>query len=361
MDIEPAFVISVLYVSYITWTRGIAESAMSIALAKNAQRLYASETRYAVLAVSVLAALLLDAAFKKVTPAEWLRTLLRGANQRGYVCACQFAAIACLTLMDYGLYCAGNSRFAIAALSSFLLGFIAVGCLLIADSLRIKSLAEYQLQVQLLREQLARHYQSYSRFADSDRALRHDYKDVMLSVKNLLRNNESEKAVQLIDSLCDAARKSILPYKQYSNHIILDAVLQNTANAAIEYNIEFSATVHIPLNIELTDLNIVRVFSNLLNNAVDACRKVSEPNRRIEVSSGGNQNWVFAEISNSYNEALTICDGLPETTKTGGNVTGLGLKTVKEIIKNSGGILSIVADCEKGIFTARILIPKKPG
>jgi sensor histidine kinase regulating citrate/malate metabolism len=244
---------------------------------------------------------------------------------------------------------------------SFPLGFLVTGYLL-TNALRVSTLMEYELHTRLLQEQLTRqirHYQSYQKYIESYRKFRHDYPDMMASIRNLLRNQENAKAIQLMDAIYKTMQNDILIHKNYSNHVVLDAVLQDTANTASEHHIAFSATVHIPANTALTDLDMIHVFANITNNAIEACLKVPEWKRRIEISSSGDEDWTFIEITNPFDGELLWQDGILETTKENREFHGLGVRLIKDILEKVGGLILIEPDPEKKIFKTKLLIPKK--
>ena len=105
----------------------------------------------------------------------------------------------------------------------------------------------------------------------------------------------------MLDDIHDTMQRDVLVHKAYSNNVLLDAILQDAANTCEEKSIRFSAVAHLPENISITDLDIVRIFSNVINNAIEACNKVSGPEPFIEITSSGNPDWATIEVSNSFN------------------------------------------------------------
>ncbi|MEG6513937.1 GHKL domain-containing protein [Desulforamulus ruminis] len=94
-----------------------------------------------------------------------------------------------------------------------------------------------------------------------------------------------------------------------------------------------------------------------MNNAIEACNKVSGPEPFIEITSSGNPDWATIEVSNSFNELLWK-DGELETTKESKDFHGFGLRIIKETIEGLGGLIFIEADQEKRIFKIKLCIPK---
>ncbi len=101
-------------------------------------------------------------------------------------------------------------------------------------------------------------------------------------------------------------------------------------------------------------------FSNIINNAIEACSKVSGSERFIEVTSNSTQDWTIIEVTNSFDGELLIAGGEPKTTKKDKDYHGFGLQIIRETIEGMGGLVFIEPDSEKGIFKIKSCIPINP-
>jgi len=104
---------------------------------------------------------------------------------------------------------------------------------------------------------------------------------------------------------------------------------------------------------------LVRVFTNLLNNSTQAISSKENGKISIAVSKQG-VSYVIEIKDNGYGIADDIADMifLPNfTTKSGG--AGLGLAIVKGIIINMGGDITFVSGSDGTVFT--ITIPGPDG
>ncbi|MEG6523439.1 sensor histidine kinase [Desulfotomaculum sp. 1211_IL3151] len=352
-----------IYIFSLYSSKGIIFSIYSMVLHSSIKDVLQHELYYeTIFALAVLLSILTSLFIRKVVlPDEKARHLLHNRGQLRFVVIYLIFELVFLMLINDGRY---HDEISQSWLSSLYLGACVIGKLWLMFVFNHTSKAteslEYELHTRKLQEQLSRqmrHYQSYQKYTESFRVFRHDYVKLMTSVKILMRNQDFEKAARMLDEIHDTMQRDVLVHKTYSDNIILDAILQDEANSCEEKGIRFSAVTHLPENI-MKELDIVRVFSNIIDNAIDACNKLSGPDRYIEITSDANEDWITIEVSNSFNGDLNMVNDMPETTKEDKDFHGLGLRIVTETIEGLGGLVFIEPDQIKKIFRIRLCIPK---
>lgn len=227
-------------------------------------------------------------------------------------------------------------------------------------SIRVTDLMEYEWRSSILEEQYARqlrHYKSYQKYTESFRAFQHDYKAMMTSLKLLIREHQNDKAIELIDDMYDTMQRKVHVHKKYSDHVVLDAMLQDLANLCEEKQIRFLFQVFVPRNTNINLLDAVRIFSNLTNNAVEACCKLPPENRFIEITSKNENGWATLQVVNSFDGTMKKQNGRLLTTKKEKDCHGMGMVIVKEIVESRGGMVHIETDFENKQFQVRVHIP----
>lgn len=213
------------------------------------------------------------------------------------------------------------------------------------------SVYEQQLQRQLL------HYKSYEKYTDSLRIFRHDYKQMMRTVNNLLDTGQTDQARRLIAQINDHMQNNLQVHQKYSNNYLVDAILQDTANLCEEKHIDFFAQVYLPNGIHCSDINACRIATNLTNNAVEACESITDPYiaRYIRLTSSQHADWVTITVENAFEGKVRFDEeGLPLSTKEHTDSHGMGLRSVHELIEQIGGLMLIDADSKKNVFTVRL-------
>lgn len=298
---------------------------------------------------------------KTILPDHKLRQFMKNGSQLKPVITYEIAAIINLVVINSGRNNTPNIHWymgiALGActLTLFMLVFA------IYHSIRGTELQEYQWRTKALEEQFERqlqHYKSYQKYTESFRTFRHDYKYMMGTLKSLIKANDIEKAILLLDNIYEDMQKKVKIHKRYSDNVVLDAMLQDLANICSEKEIRFSFNVFTPRDTELALVDAIRIFSNITNNALEACEKIPPPERFIEITTGTDQQWVTLEIINSYNGQILIQNGKLITTKQEKYGHGLGLRIVQEISENIGGFVIYDTDTENRTFLTRIHIPR---
>ena len=93
----------------------------------------------------------------------------------------------------------------------------------------------------------------------------------------------------------------------------------------------------------MSEMEIYSLFGNALDNALESCSKVSEPEKRvISLKAARHGEMVVLHVENFFEETLTMVDGLPQTTKKGSG-HGFGLRSIQQIAEKYDGVASVQA------------------
>ncbi|PXX49227.1 GHKL domain-containing protein [Hungatella effluvii] len=341
--------------------RGIFTSIISL-IYSHQNFIYNVKAYYIITLFTLPASLLFLRVLRKtILPDHKIRQFLKHGSQLKTVITYEIAAIINLVVINSGRDHTPNINWymgiALGActLTLFMLVFA------IYHSIRGTELQEYQWRTKALEEQFERqlqHYKSYQKYTESFRTFRHDYKYMMGTVKSLIKSNDNEKAILLLDNIYEDMQKKVKIHKQYSENVVLDAMLQDLANMCSEKEIRFSFNVFTPRDTELALVDAIRIFSNITNNAVEACEKIPISERFIEITTCIDQQWVTLEIINSFNGQIIIQNGMFITTKQEKYGHGFGLRIVQEISENIGGFVVYDTDMDNRTFLTRIHIPR---
>lgn len=173
----------------------------------------------------------------------------------------------------------------------------------------------------------------------SMRRLKHDLNHHTTVIEQLVLTGDVTTALSYLSSIQDKLHIHDITYS--CNNTILDTIL-NAYDAKIKENeITLCVDGTYPSDIEINAFDLCTIFSNLLLNAIEACSKVDSNNHRI-INIHLNNHGLYVNIifENTYK---TISSNLI-TTKLDSFNHGIGLKNVKDSVKNNSGSIKITYD-----------------
>ena len=139
------------------------------------------------------------------------------------------------------------------------------------------------------------------------------------------------------------------------NSIVVDAVINNKAHYAQGKDIAINFLGNIP-DIGVSPQDLCLIFSNLIDNAIEACEKLSGE-KIIDIEVGLRQNFFILSISNPCASAPVKRNGAIRTIKKDKSLHGIGLKNVSVTAEKYSGVL--VTDYSNGVFCADVRLPIK--
>ncbi|MEA4895055.1 MAG: GHKL domain-containing protein [Oscillospiraceae bacterium] len=359
-----ALYFSTFYVLSIYSSRGIIASAFSLLKNESINYIFGNQTYNDL--IWILAALFSISIFvlrrEIFSHKNEIKQLFRYPDQVRFVAVSRVVLIIYMALIDEGRY--HDVPYTWLAITYYLSCLMVKMLMLFVEShaIRVSVQLEYELNTRQLEEQLSRqmrHYQSYKKYTEKFDAFQHDFKNMMASVSALISNNEYEKALSLINEIHNDLKKSSIVNNTYSNNIIADAIMQDTANLCEVMHIHFEAMVQLPDVLPISDIELVRLLSNIIDNAVEGCCRVPVTERFIKASSTCIEGWISIEITNSYDGLAAYNGEELQTSKPNKLSHGRGLRIVREIVENNGGILYISANQEEKKFSLRLHIPQQ--
>lgn len=196
------------------------------------------------------------------------------------------------------------------------------------------------------------HYKSYEKYIEITRRFRHDIKNHNFLVLTLIKKGDYRGAIRYINNLTDDIFD--IPYNSITNNKIIDAVLTGAIAKAGELNIKFLYKLNNTENIKVNDIDLSSVFSNLLNNAIEACERMPMNKREINLIVNVKSNVLAIEISNTYNGIVRKDGSSFKTLKSDDRDHGIGMNNLKEIVKKYDGIFNV--DYDEKIFKVSITL-----
>lgn len=180
----------------------------------------------------------------------------------------------------------------------------------------------------------------------------HDYKKQLATVQELLRNGDTETAIDYIGQLTKSI--SVEVSEVNVGHPVINAVLNQQYRVAKGKNIGMTFAVSDLHDIRLSDDDIVILLGNLLENAIHECERVVNAGRTASVQikfveKGAN---ILLTVRNPVVEKISIEEN--RVQKNHGEGHGIGLVNVESVVEKYDGSFAI--SCDEEEFTAVVMI-----
>ena len=146
--------------------------------------------------------------------------------------------------------------------------------------------------------------------------------------------------------------------QQHTGNPVLDVILTTKTHTCTDKGITFTAVADGKLLDGMSSMDIASLFGNALDNAIEATSNLSDPERRlIRLALYQQGQFIVLRVENYYDSALkTDTEGNLRTTKKDAGSHGFGVKSIRHIVQQYGGEVTIRT--KDHWFTLTALIPK---
>lgn len=210
-----------------------------------------------------------------------------------------------------------------------------------------KRIAAYQ------RELIETHYREVENMYGQIRGWRHDYRNHIQTMKAFAANGDLDAIRSYLDQL-DTDLNTVDPSVKTGN-AMADAILNSKISLAKSRHISVHVDAHIPVKLNMSELDLCVILGNLFDNAIEASLALPEAQRLIRVYMDMKNTQLYISFTNfTASKKMPKLGNRFQTTKGDGH--GFGLVRIDNIIARLDGYLS--RNSEDGAFTTEILIPQ---
>lgn len=209
---------------------------------------------------------------------------------------------------------------------------------------------EYQMINRMNEKQILlqkKHYERLKEIQIETRKFRHDTKNHFLVIHNFLQEQRYTKAEKYLKEYEDQFA-TLVQAIQCGNYSV-DAILNEADRRCKELNITLEVEGVIHAAVQLSNTDMVTILGNAMDNAVEACEKISAGEKNIKVLFGLYQEYLHIVISNSINGKISRL-----TQKKDRHKHGFGLNNIEECVKRNQGSTKVTI--EQNIFQLDILV-----
>ncbi len=220
-----------------------------------------------------------------------------------------------------------------------------IGGLFFRDALQLKQQKQQlAFEVSLMETQVKeqkKHYQVLLQNAKAVREQRHDLRHQLAVIRSYNQEGDRKNLADYLDTLVEQ-----IPSDQkiiYCKNIAVNAIVSHYAAIAEEKGIACSFQLAVPEHLEqITDSSLCVIFGNLLENAIDACLRMSEGSMFIRMNSRLEHEMLTITMDNSFDGRFTEKGGRLFSNKR--NDFGVGTASVAAVAAQHGGGARFEAD-----------------
>ena len=226
---------------------------------------------------------------------------------------------------------------------------------------RNQSLME-QRQLSAIRQRIEQLEQAYGDI----RRMKHEMRGHLTNIKGLAENGRYQDIDYYIARMDESM--SLLDLNIHTGNAVTDVIINDKQRAAARQGIEFRSDFHYPVSGGYDAYDIGIILSNLLQNALEACRDMDGQKGYIQLSGKQKKNFFLIEVRNPFVGEIrfdphtqlpvsTKEDGEEESSGLSSPIHGIGLSNVKKETEKYGGNMDIRAEGQE--FRVTVLLQGK--
>ena len=187
--------------------------------------------------------------------------------------------------------------------------------------------------------QLNEHYMSNAK-------LYHDMNSHLQAIRHMAQHQNIGEITGYIDGMEEGMKQKAIT--KFTGLDVVDAILTENMKKAEDLGIQMTVDAHmIPVDIQLKNWELCSLFSNLLNNCLEA--KATH----VQVMVKAVKHMLLIQTKNDYQVEPEIVNGHCQSKKIGSH-HGLGLKNVEDIVEKYEGSIGYSKD--HGVFGVDIML-----
>ncbi|NBJ64711.1 ATP-binding protein [bacterium c-19] len=178
--------------------------------------------------------------------------------------------------------------------------------------------------------------------------IKHDMKNHFISLGFLLEAGKIEEAILYLSNL---SSNSSLKKSQYSDNLILNALLNNKVTK--NQDIKFEIAIDIG-NIKVSDIDLSILLGNSLDNAIEAVKKLKKDDRKIFIEIKQQKTILYFKIVNKAKNIKMNKNNELITNKKDKSFHNIGMKNMIQVAKKYNGDLNY--NFTNNVFTLEIFL-----
>lgn len=210
---------------------------------------------------------------------------------------------------------------------------------------------------EVIKQQLvfqSEYYKKFGECIEETRKGEHDLRHHLNTVLGLIQQKNGEKVEKYISELL--GNRLNISDILYCGNDAVNAILGYYANICKLEAIDLTIKTMVPHDLEIDETDLCVVFGNILENALEACRRITFGEKTIKLSSQFISNKLFIAVDNCFSGDIRLKNGR-YLSKKRNEETGIGIISVVAIAEKYDGEASFKVDDQ--IFRVSVVLVNK--
>jgi len=208
-----------------------------------------------------------------------------------------------------------------------------------------------------LKDMHIKYYEALLEKEEDTRRYRHDLNNHLICLSELARSEKPDLVIDYIERM-QSQMNNIQKKCYIVGNEVIDAIL-NYYLPKLSEEVKISVKGRFASDLKVNNVDLCTIFSNLLQNAVEAVTIESENAKKLQVVIHQGKDYSQIEIVNSVStfyeeEKGGLKGGFLKTQKADKRNHGIGLHNVKETIERNEGVLDIKK--ENSTFSVNVIL-----
>ena len=213
---------------------------------------------------------------------------------------------------------------------------------------RVMGYIRRQQDEYLTAERTLEGYRNQAQSHERIRELHHEIKHHLNALSAYMEQKDYHGAQRYLQNIVEDT--SQLPAVTYTAHPLINSILTEFASRAEREGTSTEYDVVVDSRLNMDDVDLCSVLTNILENAAEGCARVPETKRFIRFKLYSKGNFLYFNCENSCDESSLKRNNVRfSTTKDGSGAHGYGLRIIGGIAEKHNGILTTQA--HNSVFT----------
>lgn len=168
------------------------------------------------------------------------------------------------------------------------------------------------------------------------RKIVHDMKNHLLALKKYTQEQDWKGLEEYLNELS----QDMLDYNYqiWTGNHMLDMILNQKEKEAEKQKTQMQISTEVFTTLPFSDREIISLFGNLLDNALEACEQIKEGERWIHIKMKKKNQLLYIEIVNAAKNTGIQTDENFVSKKKDGVLHGYGMKNIRDIVEQYNGM-----------------------